>query len=105
MTLTKDFKVTVRERAQRDSVFRQAMLIEAINALLADDLDIAKSLLRDYINATISFAPLAKSISKNNKSLQRMFSPSGNPTAHSLFSVIHALQKVEGIKLTVNVVH
>lgn len=105
MTLTKDFKVTVRERAQRDSAFRQAMLIEAVNALLADDLDIAKSLLRDYINATISFAPLAESVSKNNKSLQRMFSPSGNPTARSLFSVIHALQKAEGIKLTVNVVH
>lgn len=105
MTLTKDFKVTVRERAQRDPMFRQAMLIEAVNALLVDDLDIAKSLLRDYINATISFAPLAQRVSKNNKSLQRMFSPSGNPTAHSLFSVIYALQKAEGIKLAVNVVH
>lgn len=102
MTLTKDFKVTVRERAQRDRNFRQGMLIEAVNCLLADDLDIAKSLLRDYINATISFEPLAQQVSKNNKSLQRMFSPSGNPTAHSLFSVINVLQKAEGIKLAVN---
>jgi DNA-binding phage protein len=105
MALTKDFKVTIRERAQRDSDFRQAMLIEAVNALLVDDIDIAKSLLRDYINATISFEPLAVRVSKNSKSLQRMFSPSGNPTAHSLFAVINVLQEVEGIKLTVSAIH
>ena len=81
------------------------MLIEAVNALLVDDIDIAKSLLRDYINATISFEPLAARVSKNSKSLQRMLSPSGNPTAHSLFAVISVLQDVEVIKLTVSAVH
>ena len=105
MTLTKEFKSTVRERAQRDANFRQALLIEAVNALLEDELDVAKSLLRDYINATISFAPLAKIVDKNSKSLQRMFSTSGNPTTESLFSVIHALQEAEGIKLQVKVIH
>ncbi len=34
-----------------------------------------------------------------------MFSARGNPTAQSLFSVIHALQEAEGIKHTVNEVH
>jgi len=105
MTLTKEFRATVRDRAQRDPKFRRAMLIEAINALLEDDVEVAKSLLRDYINATILFEPLAQSVQKNNKSLQRMFSPSGNPTAQSLFSVINALQKAEGIKLAVKIVH
>lgn len=103
MALTRDFRITIRERAQRDPSFRQAMLVEAVNALLQDDLDIAKSILRDYINATIAFEQLAQAVSKNNKSLQRMFSPSGNPTADSLFAVIHALQLAEGIKLTVHV--
>lgn len=51
MDLTKDFKITIKERAQRDVDFRQALLIEAINSLLADEVDIAKSLLRDCINA------------------------------------------------------
>jgi DNA-binding phage protein len=105
MALTKEFKITIRERAQRDPEFRQAMLIEAVNELLADNIEIAKSLLRDYINATISFEPLAQRISKNSKSLQRMFGPSGNPTTDSLFAVIHTLQDVEGIKLTVRVTH
>lgn len=105
MALTKDFKTTVRDRAQHDSDFRQAMLIEAVNALLADEVDVAKSLLKNFINATISFEPLAELVHKNSKSLQRMFSASGNPTAESLFSVIGALQKAEGIKLTVELAH
>ncbi len=105
MALTKDFKSTIRERAQHDSDFRQAMLIEIVNALLSDDISLAKSLLRDFINATISFEPLARLVHKNSKSLHRMFSASGNPTAESLFSVIGVLQKVEGIKITAKVVH
>jgi DNA-binding phage protein len=105
MTLTKNFRDTIRDRAHKDLRFRQAMLIEAVNALLGNELSIAKSLLRDYINATISFEPLAQQVSKNSKSLQRMLSPSGNPTANSLFSVIGALQNAEGIKLTVKIEH
>ena len=105
MALTKDFKITIRARAQRDADFRQALLIEAVNSLLAGEVDIAKLLLRDYINATIAFEPLAKRINKNSKSLQRMFSASGNPTAQSLFSVISVLQEAEGIKLTVSLAH
>lgn len=105
MALTRDFKSTIRDRAQNDSDFRKALLIEAVNSLLCDEVDIAKSLLKDYINATILFEPLAKKVDKNSKSLQRMFSANGNPTAQSLFSVIHALQEAEGIKLKVSEVH
>lgn len=50
MTLTRDFKKTIVARAQRDPEFRRAMLAEAINELLAGNVDIAKSTLRDYIN-------------------------------------------------------
>lgn len=100
MALTKDFKSTIRARAQRDTNYRRALLLEAVNALLNHEMDIAKLLLRDYINATIAFEPLAKQMDKNSKSLQRMLSSSGNPTANSLFSIIHILQEVEGIKLT-----
>ena len=105
MALTRDFKSAIRDRAQKDAEFRKALLIEAVNSLLAGEIDPAKSLLKDYINASILFEPLAKRVDKNSKSLQRMFSARGNPTAQSLFSVIHALQEAEGIKLIVNEVH
>lgn len=55
MALTRDFKVTVRERLQRDPAFREAFLTEAVDCLLASDVETGKSLLRDYVNATIGF--------------------------------------------------
>lgn len=103
MALTRDFKATVLKRAQEDPEFRQELLINAINELLANNLDVAKAMLKDYINSTISFEPLAKKVNKNSKSIQRMLSASGNPTSESLFAVICELQKAEGIKLGVHI--
>jgi DNA-binding phage protein len=51
------------------------------------------------------FEPLAQRVGKNSKSLQRMFSARGNPTAQSLFEVIHSLQEAEGITLVVSEMH
>ena len=56
MALTRDFKVTVRDRLQRDPYFREALLEEAVDCLLAGDVGTGKSLLRDYVNAMIGLA-------------------------------------------------
>ncbi len=58
MPLTRDFKVTVRERLQRDPSFREALLEEAVDCLLSGDIETGKSLLRDHVNATIGFIEL-----------------------------------------------
>ena len=92
---------TVWARAQGDARFREAMLTEAINELLAGDLEAGKAMLRDYVNATITFDGLAKKTGLPGKSLQRMLGLSGNPTAESLFGVIKALQASEHIRLAV----
>ena len=101
MAITRKFRETVLTRAQGDARFRAAMLTEAINDLLAGELDTGKAMLRDYVNATIGFEGLAKATRIPTKSLQRMLGPRGNPTAESLFAVIKVLQKSEHIKLTV----
>jgi hypothetical protein len=51
MALTRDFKATVRARAERDPAFRRAVLQEAVQALLEGDAAGGRSVLRDYINA------------------------------------------------------
>ena len=56
--MTRDFNVTVRERLQRDPSFREALLEEAVDCLLASGVETGKSLLRDYVNATIGFGEL-----------------------------------------------
>ena len=76
-------------------------LKQAIDALLAGELDTGKSVLRDYINATIGFQELAGLIGKDPKNLMRTFSDKGNPTAEDLFAVLTRLQAREGVRLVV----
>ena len=101
MALTKEFKETVQNRAQRDAAFRKALLKEGIDCLLAGDIETGKLILRDYINATIGFEELAEVVDKSSKSLMRMFGPKGNPQASNLFAVISYLQEREGIHMEV----
>ena len=104
MALTRDFKVTVRERLQRDPSFRGALLKEAVNCLLSSDVETGKSLLRDYVNATIGFGELGELTDKSPKSLMRMLSQNGNPQARNLFEIIGCLQQREGVRLKVQAV-
>ena len=101
MALTRDFKETIKARADADTGFRAALLTEAVELLLNGDVGTGKLVLRDYINATIGFEELAEDVGKPSKSLMRMFSVKGNPTADSLFSVISHLQKATGVHLAV----
>jgi hypothetical protein len=52
MALTKDFRETVRERAQREPAFRRALLREAVEQMLSGDVDTGKALVRNYVDAT-----------------------------------------------------
>ena len=104
MALTRDFKVTVRERLQRDPSFREALLKEAVDCLLSSDVETGKSLLRDYVNATIGFGELGGLTEKSPKSLMRMLSQNGNPQARNLFEIIGCLQEREGVHLKVQAV-
>jgi len=65
--------------------------------MLSGDIKTGKALIRDYINATIGFERLSRLTKKDSKSLMRMFSVNGNPTANNLFDIIHILQEKEGV--------
>lgn len=104
MPLTRDFKETVQARAARDPAFREELLKEGVECLLAGDVDAGKIVLRDYINATMGFEELGLLTNKSPKSLMRMFGPSGNPHARNLFEVIGRIQEREGVQLEVNTV-
>ena len=97
MALTRDFKETVQARASRDPAFRQALLQEAVAAMLEGDLATGKAILRDYINATIGFEALGRATGTPAKSLMRMLGPRGNPQASNLFAVLGHLQKARRV--------
>ena len=104
MILTRDFKETIRKRVEREPAFREALLTQGVECLLADDVDTGKAVLGDYINATIGFQELGGLTDKSPKSLIRMFAPGGNPQARNLFEIIGQLQKREGLQLKVHAV-
>ena len=53
MALTRDLKETILERAKTDAEFRVGLLTEAAECLLNKETAVAKTLLRDYVNATL----------------------------------------------------
>ena len=101
MGLTRPFIETVRERAQKDPKFRIGLLTEAAECFLNGEVATGKTLLRDYVNATIGFQKLGKMIGKKPESLMRMLSSKGNPRADNLSQLIASLRKCEGIELHV----
>lgn len=101
MPVTRKFRTTILDRAASDPGFRRQMLTEAVNELLAGDLEAGKAMLRDYINATITFQQLAKKLKKTDKSVHRMLGPRGNPRADNILEIIKILQTHERVRLRV----
>jgi DNA-binding phage protein len=101
MAITRKFRETILSRIESDPEFRTQLLAEAVNELLAGDLDAGKAVLRDYINATITFRQLAKKLKKSDKSVHRMLGPRGNPRADNIIEIIKILQSYEHVRLRV----
>jgi len=99
MPLTRDFRDTIRERAQREPAFRRALLAEGLQLIASGDLATGRSILRNYINATMGFKELARRVHIPSASLQRMFGPDGNPRADNLFGIIGELQREERVSV------
>jgi DNA-binding phage protein len=101
MALTRDFKETIRARVERDPKFRKELLREGIECMLGGDIKTAKTILRDYINATVGFSEVAEATHIPSKSLMRMLGPAGNPRADNLFEVVSFLQQRERVRFHV----
>ena len=102
MALTRDFKITIQERVQSDPEFRVGLLTQAAECLLDNEINVAKALLRDYVNATLGFKQLGALMGKKPQSLMRMLSDNGNPRLANISELVSSLRKNEGIELHVS---
>src|SRR4051795_12944861 len=103
MAKTKSFKTLVQSHIKADKKFDEALLREGGDAMLSGDVETGKTILRDYIKATVGFEKLGAATGAPPKSLIRMFGPRGNPQAKNLFNVIDYLQKRAGVRLHVSI--
>ncbi|MEI9803529.1 MAG: transcriptional regulator [Pseudolabrys sp.] len=101
MAKTKSFRGLVQGQVKTDKKFAEALLREGIDAMLSGDVETGKTILGDYIKATVGFEKLGAATGAPAKSLIRMFGPKGNPQAKNLFNVIGYLQKRAGLELHV----
>ena len=101
MARSRSFNELVQQNVKGDKKFAEALLREGVDALISGDVESGKTLLRDYIKATVGFEKLGEATDTPAKSLIRMFGPRGNPQAKNLFSVIGYLQKRAGVRLRV----
>ena len=95
MPLTRNFKETIKARADRDPEFRKALYQDALESFLEGDAETGKVMLRDYVNATIGFEALEQRTGTPSKSLMRMLSPSGNPGLNSIMPVFRVINEIE----------
>jgi hypothetical protein len=102
MPLTRDFKETIQQCARRDAALREALLTEAVDVLLSEDLETGKIELRDYTNVTVGLKNWPPK--RSPKSLMRILGLKGNPKARNFFEIVAYLQKKEGLRRKVRAV-
>jgi hypothetical protein len=93
--------VTIRARMKRDSALCREVLKEAIAVLIGGEVDVGKTLLRNYLIARLGFDELGRLTGKAPQSLMRMLSRTGNPQARNPFEVVRVLQEHEGVQTEV----
>ncbi len=94
--LTRPFSETVRECLQESADFRKSMLRGAVGCMLTGEIDLGRSMLRQYVNGTVGFIVLGKALGRSPKTLMQMLGPKGNPHIKNFFEIVAYLQKIEG---------
>jgi DNA-binding phage protein len=88
MALATPVRETFLRRMKHDPAYREALLAEAIEALLRGETELARSVFRDYAHATGGFEKLAAATGINAKALHRMLGPKGNPTLRHVGTIL-----------------
>jgi len=83
---------------------RKYHLQDALESMVNGDPETALLMIRNVVNATGGFIGLGKAIDKDPKTVMKMLSASGNPSAKSLFSIISFLLSKENLKMKMDVV-
>jgi hypothetical protein len=97
MALTRDFRETIRHRAQQERKFRNALLCEAIEFMLSRDEKTGRTILRNYINRQSRFPAACGGDFPTRRQSDTHVRPNGNSSAKNLFGVLAHLQAQEGV--------
>ncbi|MDE3068441.1 MAG: transcriptional regulator [Verrucomicrobiota bacterium] len=103
MITTRPHSETIIARIRREPKFARALYAEAVNSFLDGETAVGLSMLRDLVNAQISFKELARQTGLGEKSLHRMLGRNGNPTANNLAAILRSIAEDLRVKPRVQV--
>ncbi|MGH7991094.1 MAG: DNA-binding protein, partial [Limisphaerales bacterium] len=83
MITTRPHSETIIARIKREPKFARALYAEAVNCFLEGETAVGLSMLRDIVNAQISFKELARQTGLGEKSLHRMLVATAIPRPDS----------------------
>ncbi|KPC54129.1 helix-turn-helix domain-containing transcriptional regulator [Amantichitinum ursilacus] len=92
MALTRSTSETLVELIEQTPGLAQGLLDEAVTLLREGEVGTCLLHLRDLVNATGGFEPLASQTGIPSKSLHRMLSARGNPATRNLALILLQLQ-------------
>jgi DNA-binding phage protein len=98
MITTRPHSETTIARIRRQPAFARALYAEAINCFLQGETAVGLSILRDLVNAQITFNELSRQTGLGEKSLHRMLGRNGNPTVRNLANIVRRI--AEDLKIT-----
>ena len=104
MITTRPHSETIIARIKREPKFAQALYVEALNCFLDGETAVGLSMLRDLVNAQITFKELSRQTGLGEKSLHRMLNRKGNPTARNLGLIVRSIAQDLRIKSSVKVI-
>lgn len=100
MALTRDIKHTIKERIRIDSEYRAVYLKEILTCLQTAEVDVGKSMLHEYIEATIGFEKLSVLINGSQKELDRTLSLDHNTNVQELIQITRQIGEIEATSKT-----
>lgn len=90
-------------RLRDDRTFGSVVLLEAVRALLDNDVELTKGLLRRFVDAKSGFTQLAELVEAHPKSLVRMLGPAGNPSARQLVAILTLLARQHRVRFSIGI--
>lgn len=103
MITTRPYHDTIVARIKREPEFARLVYVDAINCFLDGETAVGLSMLRDLVNAQISFKELSRQTGLGEKSLHRMLGRNGNPTARNLAAILRSIAEDLHVKTRVEV--
>ena len=95
------YEPIAQEMVRQDPAYAASLLEEATQALVGNELAVARNLIRHLIRGGMGYPELSRRTGTPQTSLVRMFGPKGNPTLANVAAVLAELQRHAGVRLRV----